>query len=157
VNELAKGMNMRITKNPFFHFLALCLPITATAATKIHNANDLHQQLVQGCDVRAIVDTHFCENSTPYGDGVTRVDFSTFNIYEVPDGGAMKKVIATSMSALTHHRTYGPIIGYSRLRVSYDNSVQVFSEYIDIKTGSSLESYTVACHIDKGVDLISDC
>ena len=80
-----------------------------------------------------------------------------FNIYEAPQGSTTEKVIATSMSILTHHRTYGPVMNYSRTRVSYDNTVEVFSETVDIKTGNSLESYVVNCSINKGVTLYSRC
>lgn len=148
---------MRLKAIRFFFILAICLPMGAIANSTLNTAEELDQHLVKGCDVRAIVDTHFCQNSTPYGDGVFRIDLTMFNIYEIPKDGALKKIIAASMTTTTHHRTYGPVLGYSRLRVSYDNSVEVFSETIDMKTGNSLESYIVNCNIDKGVSLFSSC
>lgn len=148
---------MQININAASFIFAIFMPLSAIANSTLNTADELHQHLIKGCDVRAIVDTHFCQNSTPYGDGIYRIDFSMFNIYEIPQDGEMKQIIAASMTTSTNHRKYGPVLGYSRLRVSYDNSVEAFSETIDIKTGKSLESYTVNCHINKGVKLISSC
>ena len=137
--------------------LSICLPFIAMASSTLNTANELDAHLVKACDVRAIIDTRFCENSTPYGDGIFPIDFTMFNIYDIPDNGAMKKVIAASMTTSTHHRTYGPVLGYSRIRVSYDNSIEVFSETVDMETGDSLESFSMNCHINKGVTLVSSC
>jgi len=148
---------MRMDIKTFSFLLSISLPFYALANSPINTADELHKHLTSGCNVHAIVDTHFCENSTPYGHGIFRVDFSIFNIYEIPQDNGMKKVIATSMSIPTHHRAYGLVLNYSRTRVSYDNSVEFFSESVDMKTGSSLESYGVNCHINKGVTLFSSC
>lgn len=136
---------------------AIIIPAITLAKSNLHTADQLEKHLVNGCDVRAIIQTQSCAGKHAYGDSISSMDISPFNIYSVPNGASYKKVIAASQNQTTNHRHYGPVQGYWRIRVDYDNSAELFYEYLDLATGDSLESYIINCQIDKGVHLISSC
>src|SRR5579872_2572575 len=135
--------------------LALSQVSHATSAQSITNYPDLLNSLSQGHSVRAIMYVNKCSIASATNasnDVIAGMNFTVFNKYAVTVGTQLKNAIAISDNKLVEHSKFGPVYNYVRLRVFEDNSVEIFSEYLDPTTYKQLGSMTANCAISNGHD-----
>lgn len=119
--------------------------------------------ITNGNTVRAIVFLDKCKAKTnsllPNGRNIAGFSFTNVNAYQIDTELGKKNVIATSIDVLVEHAKLGPVHSYLRLRIFEDNSVEIFSEYLDPRTFSKLgPSVSLNCNLstkeeNKGVVL----
>jgi hypothetical protein len=75
-----------------FAFASVFLPTIVLAKSNLHSAEQLEKHLINGCDVRAIIETKYCTGENANGESISNMDLAPFNIYSVPDATSFKKV-----------------------------------------------------------------
>ena len=136
--------------------------IAADAATKIlTNYDQLLQALQQDDNVSAIIHFNHCSATVPAGvkktdvdpgDTTKRLNFNVFMHYKAILQNQQHYTIATSNTILTEHHIFGSVYEYARLRVFEDNSVELYTAYLDPKTFEVKAKGTLTCQISNGND-----
>jgi hypothetical protein len=137
------GLSLLLTANQIY----------ATEPLLITNYNDLLTALTTGHQVKGILALHQCTtNDKPISNEMYgSLNFNNFNAYEMQEGNAKKKLIATSTSMLIETRDHGPALNYLRLRVFSDNSAELYSEYLNPQTYSKLSEKSYQCKLSDKV------
>jgi hypothetical protein len=139
----------------FIIFCSMNHLVFANSHTLLTNYSDLFTALTKGDAVRAIILLDKCtpvSANSEDSQNIAGLNFTTFNAYQIQVGAQKKNVIATSIDMMVEHKTLGSVHGYLRLRIFDDNSVEVFSEYLDPKTYAKLGAFTLSCQISDGKD-----
>lgn len=140
--------------------LMTTLITTSYASPKMLTSYDqLLQAVSQGDNVEAVINFDKCtpKNNSKgtmedNSSASTRINFTIFSHYKVLDNGQLKYAIATSMTILTEHRTFGPVYAYGRLRVFEDNTAELHNAFYDPKTFELKSATDYICHISNGAD-----
>jgi hypothetical protein len=138
-----------------FIFCSMNPIVFANPHTLLTNYSDLFTAVTEGDAVRAIILLDKCipaSQNSEDSQNIAGMNFTTFNAYQIQMGTQKKNVIATSIDMMVEHKTLGPVHSYLRLRIFDDNSVEVFSEYLDPKTYAKLGTFTFNCQLSNGKD-----
>jgi hypothetical protein len=113
--------------------------------------SELLNSISQGSNIRAIMYVKKCSPSISE-DAIAGMSFTNFNKYQVEVNNKKKDTIATSITMLASHPQFGAIYNYVRLRVFADDTVEIFSEYLDPTSFKPLASKTMNCKVSNGHD-----
>lgn len=133
-----------------FLFATLSQQVFAESPRLLNSYAELLATLSKGYNVRAIINLNKCTStngSQNANDAIAGMNFTNFNKYQIPVGNQQKNIIATSITLLVQHPILGEVDNYVRLRVFEDNSVEVYSEYLDPKSFTELGSATATCEL----------
>ncbi len=129
-------------------FIVLSQSVFAAPHKAILSYADLLNALSIGNEVRAIINLNNCTSSSTGGNtnaGMSGLNFTQFNQYEILVGQEKRSGVATSITMLVESSRFGHVYNYVRLRVFPDNSAVLTSQFLDPKTFALLSNTTFTC------------
>ncbi len=154
-------------KKLWLGFTLLSCSFATSAQIRIENYQDLYQTLIEGNEVRAIIQLSECHSdSQPLEKKPTALagglNFSQFNAYQIKINDKPTHIIATSINMLVDSQQHGPAYNYVRLRVFENNQVEIVSMFLKPTDYSTLSKNTFRCALsnkteNRGITLYKTC
>ena len=136
----------------------LALPF-ALAAAPVADFAALRAALVEGHEVRAVIDYHQCqliEADAPTGPGPQAIGGMSLLPWELFETGVVRNdqpYVAASEARLISHPTRGTVYNHVKLRLWADGHVDVVARYLDPRSFKIVMDETFRCDLQQGVRL----
>jgi hypothetical protein len=115
----------------------------------------LHDALLQGSEVRAVISFDKCKPADGSSNKITAfggLRFDNFVIYSAMVHDTPTQVIASSTNMLVKHHKYGPVYNYVRLRIFENNFAELYSAFINASNYNELQSSSYICELSADKD-----